>query len=373
MFVQEERAITGFFRMPGMYRLVLLCALLLAAGPSLAAHARLNMQVNRDRITLAVTHYPQVYLYGEIDADAPQRFATLVASGKVPAGSDIYLNVTGGDLKAGMALGRIFRAQGMATHLGARRQPKGASLAARTAMCVDACTYAFFGGRYRWTPSGNDRIGLTAAAAGGGAGSSQTTPEVAAYLKSMGINLDALGPSAHADKDGVVWLKADTMIAAGLANNGRLAPTATYDLTPPGPTLELRQIDRQGEHRLKVQCEPGKTTVTGYDPIGVQRAREIVARNAHSYLELNGQDKVLEQTGNGAAVEGNALVITRSYPPADLVDLVSARSVGAWVTGRSEAFRDGFSIQLEPVRKQLRVYYYSCWRAAPWPARQKKS
>jgi len=326
---------------------------------------QLKIVVIRDRLTLAVTRYPQVYLHGQIDADAPQRFEALMRSGRIPAGSDIYLNAASGDPQAGMALGRIFRANGMATHLGTPRKSRRASVAAKTAVCVDACVYAYLGGLYRWTPSGRDRIGLTSLPTA----ASKVQPELARYLKDMGIDLAAFGRAVTSSSGGLVWMTADPMLSAGLANNGRLPLTATVDLSTPAPTLELRQVVRKGSHRLTIQCQPGQTIVTAYDEVGLQRARQVVARGTRSYFQLNDK-QVLNQPRDGAGVADNALMIRRSYPSAELVDLVSSWSFGAWVSGRSGAFRDGFSMPLHTVFGQLKDYYAACWRAAPWPPRQ---
>jgi hypothetical protein len=332
-----------------------------AFGATPAGRAKpLRVDVVRDRLTLSLTHYPQVYLHGEIDAGAPQRFAALVASGRIESGSDVYLNASGGDRAAGMALGRMFRARGMATHLGTPRQPKQASIEAKTAVCTDACVYAYVGGLYRWAPSGRDRIGFSSPAMQ----ETRHLPDAMAYLKAMGIKDDALG--------GEGWMTAERMIATGLANNGRMPATATYDLSMPAPKMELRQADRKGTHRLTIQCQPGRTTVTAYDEVGAERARQIALRGGSSYFQL-GDEKRLSQPRGGAQAVGNALVIRRDYPPADLVDLVSAWSFGAWVGGRSDAFRDGFTMPLQQVRAQLKVFYYTCWRAAPWPPRPKKT
>jgi hypothetical protein len=325
---------------------------------------RLAIDVFRDRLTLAVTRYPQVYLHGEIDAEAPRRFEALMRSGHIPAGSDIYLNVPRGDPAAAMALGRMFRAAGMATHLGTPRKPRLARKTAKTAVCVDACVYAYLGGLYRWTPSGSDHLGLTALPSATAKGSSELT----AYLQEMGIQPGALARAAT-PRGGSAWLSADPMLSTGLANNGRLPVTASYNLSVSAPTLELRQVVRKGTHRLTIQCQPGKTTVTAYDEVGLGRARQIVARGTRSYFQLN-QRQVLELPRDGAGVADNALMIRRSYPPAELVDLVSSWSFGAWVGGRNNAFRDGFSMPLHPVFEQLKTYFYACWRAAPWPPRQ---
>ncbi|MDQ6645710.1 MAG: hypothetical protein M3Y93_00555 [Pseudomonadota bacterium] len=348
----------------------ILCASAGAAPFNRAAPAgseSLKVDVIRDRLTLEVTRYPQVYLHGGIDAGAPQRFQALMNSGRVPAGSDIYLNASGGDIKAGMALGRMFRAGGMATHLGTPRQPKHASAAAKTAICVDACAYAYFGGLYRWAPSGSDRIGLTTLPTA----EAKDSPDVAVYMKAMGIARGALASATMSSGGGrPVWMTADRMTSAGVANNGQLSPTATYNLSASAPTLEVRQVDRKGTHRLVIQCQPGKTTVTAYDDVGRERARQVAARGKPSYFQLDNR-KLLDQASGGVAVDENALMIRRDYPPGDLVDLISAWSFGAWAGGRSDAFRDGFTMSLHPVHKQLKVFYYACWRAAPWPARRK--
>lgn len=331
-----------------------------------ASQTPLKIDVVRDRLTLALTHYPQVYLHGWVDAGAPARFAAMVDSGRIAVGSDVYLNARGGDRAAGIALGRMFRSGRMATHLGTPRQPKTASVAAKTAECVDACAYAYLGGLYRWAPSGRDRIGFSAPPAQ----VAKEAPEVATYLEAMDIDLDALAVAEASAGDGALWMAADAMNDSGLANNGELPTTATYNLAPPAPTLELRQVDRKGTHRLSIQCQRGKTTVTAYDEVGVERARQIVSRGTRSYFEL-GNKEVLNQPRDGARVDDNAVMIRRDYPPADLVDLVSAWSFGAWVGGRSDAFRDGFTMALHPVHPQLKVFYYACWDAAPWPPRNK--
>lgn len=334
---------------------------LMASNVAHAASRRLNIHVVRDRLTLAVTRFPQVYLYGSIDKDAPRRFEQLVKSGRIVPGSDIYLSAKDGDAAAGMALGRLFREGGMATHLSAPRKTFPGARNSKTSVCMDACAYAFFGGLYRWAPSGNDRLGLTVPAKGA------WPADVTGYLKAMDVDLGELKPASPGP---VLWLGADRLTRTGAVNNGRLPPTATYDVSTAAPTIDLRQVDRKGEHRLTITCRPGHTDVVAYNPVGATRARQIAARGARSYFELDGK-QVLGQT-DGVRVDGNDLVIERDYPPADLYDLVFAGRVGAWVTGRSKAFRDGFVITPWPVHKQLTVFYYACWRAAPWTPRAKK-
>jgi hypothetical protein len=338
-----------------------------------AAADQLAVQVTDDRLTLAVTDVPQVYLYGTIDEDAPQRVGALIRSGKIPSGSDIYLNSSSGSVSAGMALGRLFRTGSMVTHLGKPRR-KGES---NTAICVGACAYAYFGGLYRWAPTGSDRIGVsaypaTSASTAGSSQSMQPSGDVAGYLKDMDIDPAALAPTPGTASNGTVWLSADQMMASGLANNGRLPLVAKYQTLSTGPYLTLDQVDRHGEHRMTIECKPGRVILTAINKVGNERAKDIVMRGTRSYFELNRQEILTQQSG-GAEVASESISMTRTYPPARLQYIIYAPSVGAWVAGRTNAFRNGFTFELEPVRSTLKQYYEACWQAAPWPTTKQNS
>lgn len=366
------------------------CAVLLAAfvGPVHVARAhgsgsqassagQLSIQVNDDRLTLAVAKVPQVYLYGVIDAGAPQRFEALMKSWKIPTGSDIYLNSPSGDLNAALALGRLFRAGSMVTHLGTPRRPLRSGAGLKTAVCVDACTYAYLGGLYRWAPTGTDRIGLPAQHAAdpkvsvaGQTPQAPQTPqisgEVASYLKDMGVDPAVFTPELMATGGDVVWFSADQMMARGLANNGRLPLTATYQLSGGAPYLVLNQIHRGGERQITILCKPGSVTLTASDTVGMDRARQVVTRGTWSYFEINQQER-MPQLRDGASAVDKSVTMSRSYPPAQLGYLLYSNSIGAWVSDRNSAFRSGFTFDLAPVRSTLKQYYTTCWRAAPWP------
>ncbi|WP_380006622.1 hypothetical protein [Dyella humi] len=318
-----------------------------------AAPNQLATQVNDDRMTLSMARVPQVYLYGPIDIDAPHRFEALMKSGKIPTGSDIYLNSPGGSVDAGMALGRLFRQGSMVTHLGTPRLPKGSkTIVNKSAICEGACAYAYLGGLYRWAASGSDRIGFPTYPA-------QRAPEqVDAYLKDMGIDSAALAAvSATGAADPALWPNADEMIAKGLANNGRLNLVATYKFMQDAPYLELKQDDRNGEHKITFLCKPGGAELTTYDTIGTVRARETVARTTHSYFEINQQETLPQQAG--ATAVDQSVVLQRIYPLDQLQRVASAQAMGAWVRDRT-GLRYGFAFEVGGVRKVLNDFYNAC-------------
>jgi hypothetical protein len=162
------------------------------------------------------------------------------------------------------------------------------------------------------------------------------------------------------------------MMASGLANNGRLPLVAKYQTLSTGPYLTLDQIDRHGEHRMTIECKPGRVILTAINKVGNERAKDIVMRGTRSYFELNRQEILTQQSG-GAEVASESISMTRTYPPARLQYIIYAPSVGAWVAGRTSAFRNGFTFELEPVRSTLKQYYEACWQAAPWPTTKQNS
>ncbi|WP_158884200.1 hypothetical protein [Rhodanobacter sp. L36] len=322
---------------------------------------QLAIQVNDDKLTLAVARAPQVYMYGPMDADAPHRVEALIRSWKIPRGSDVYLNSPGGDLDAGIALGKLFRANGMVTHLGTpRRVTQRTRSISRDALCMDACTLAYFGGLYRWAPAGRDRLGWHTLSTNPKAGAQQALA-VSSYLKDMGIRAETLAPQAGS-RDGVVWLDADAMMASGAANNGHLPITATYQLSAGAPSLTLNQMVRNGVNRMVITCKPEGLALTSYYIVGSDRARQIVTGAARSFLEIDKQETLPQRSG-GVTKLNEAVVIDRVYPVNQTARLFSARSMGAWVVGWSSPLRYGFTLWLAPVRHNVDDFSARCGQA----------
>ncbi|MEO5810860.1 MAG: hypothetical protein ABIU96_04725 [Rhodanobacter sp.] len=332
----------------------------------------LAIKVYDDRMTIAVAGAPQVYLSGVIDDDAPRRFAELVKSSKIPPGSDVYLNASGADIDAGIALGRALRAGGMSTHLGTPTRGRRAKGADKSSVCTGACAYAYLGGVYRWAPAGHDRFSVPVDPATD-TKSTDATPaaaRISTYLKDMGIATTAL-PTLRADAHGqVVWPTADQMITTGLANNGRQALVANYKLSGSVPRLELNQVGRRGEQRLTLQCKPGSMAFTAYSKVGAKRAQLIVRHAAHSYVEVDGRQMLSQPwsagTDEGARVDHDTLIIDRSFPPNQLGGMLYAKSVGAWISQQNSTLRYGFAFKLAGIDRAVGAFYHACWKYAPW-------
>lgn len=325
------------------------------------ATAPLAIQVNDDKLTLAVTRAPQIYLYGVIDPDAPERVDALIKSGKIRPSSDIYLNSPGGDLKAGAALGRLFRANKITTHLGVPRRPANAPAVPKASVCQGACAFAYAGGLYRWAPTGDDHF--AAQAPGDKDKVAAAADELSAYLWEMNLDPLLFGVRSKAAIDRTAWLSGEQMLAQGIANNGYLPPSATYELVSGAPQLTLRQNAREGERRITLLCKPDGLTLTAYYTLGPDRAQRIAARANRSYFEIDEQPTLQGERERINAV-AQSLVISRPVSLTQLDPLVSAHSVGAWLGDKGGAVRYGFTMHLDAVRTNLNEYRSHCVQMA---------
>jgi hypothetical protein len=328
----------------------------------------LAIKVYDDRMTVAMAGAAQVYLSGVIDLDAPERFAALMKSSKIPPGSDVYLNASGNNIDAGMALGRLLRSGSMSTHLGTPTRGTRSKLGDKSSICTDACAYAYLGGVYRWVPTGNDRFGIASYPEELSPGTATTQPatRITSYLKDMGVApaaFEAIRADAH---NRVAWPTADQMIVSRLANNGRQPLIASYRVSAGIPHLELDQILRRGEQRITLQCKPGSILFTAYNKVGLDRAQQIVSHATRSYVEID-RIETLPQPFGGAILDHDAVIVDRTWPPDELGKLLSAKSVGAWINQPNGRLRHGFAFRMDGIGRVLKAFYDGCLKYAPWP------
>jgi hypothetical protein len=335
---------------------VLATALVLAGPAALAATPdAVTIHTRSDRMTLQLAKAPQIYIAGTFNDDAVRQVGALLASGKVSAGSDVYLDSTAGDVGAGIELGRLFRTARVNTHVGAWRTPGRHTLPAPPASCLDACAYAYLGGVYRWAPSGRDRIGLHVDALPGDATTTQAGPspkDRQDYLEAMDVRAEWFAHVLTAPQDGIVWWDAGEMAPWLVANNGRQALEATYDATPANPRLVLSQTVKGGQNRVTLRCAPQQVAVTAHYRIGYQQATHVASRAMYAYFEI-GRHALEKRKGDLPQVDGDALVFTRELPFADLADLLHTLSLGAWIEVSGSPVRLGF--QLAPAVAEQRT------------------
>lgn len=202
-----------------------------------AGHAgTLSIRVEPPDAIKAIRKVPtwNIVLEGEIDPEAPARVeAALKRAG--PGGADVYINSPGGNLFAGMEIGRLLRRARVNTHVGTLvpdlSRAAVARLAGRPAVkvlaghCYSACSLAFLGGVRRTVPQGSE-YGVHRFSVGSSPGESdlKTTRSAAsavmAYMRDMGVNPALFDLMAKKGRSGIRILGEAELVGLGVVNAG---------------------------------------------------------------------------------------------------------------------------------------------------------
>lgn len=263
-----------------------------------------------------------VYLDGRIDADAPDRLAKALdrVDGKVA----IWLNSPGGNLFAGMQLGRVIRKHAASTHI----------IDYRTLLpgeCYSACSLAFLGGVFRFNDNGA-RYGVHRASLQGGPtpGDRDLGPDLSAaikgYIREMEVDARLFDLWVKAGPDEMYVLSQRQASELGVVNNGRKPPEWSVAAFPGGTLLQGQQTTADGTGMVYFSCDK-KQTVFGSVYEGAGSSEAITARGWSHWLTIDGHDEIPLEALGVSSKDGFARS-TFILPP-NLVRLaMSAKQIG---------------------------------------------
>ena len=267
--------------------------------------------------TLAVTVVPRsesgafrdttlVYLDGQIDAGAPGRLAEALrgVEGRVA----IWLNSPGGNLFAGMQLGRLIRKHGASTHI----------IDSRTLLpgeCYSACSVAFLGGIYRFNDNGA-RYGVHRASLRGGSRTGDPdldqslSSAIRAYIREMGIDTRLLDLWLKARPDEMYVLSEREARSLGVVNNGRQPPRWSIEKGPGGSRLQGRQVTIDGDGAVSFSCDKQQTVFGSvYEAAGRER---IDARAWSHWMTIDAKEIPLTPVGSTFILPPDVVRLVRS-------------------------------------------------------------
>ena len=196
-----------------------------------------------------------IYLDGDIDATSPKLLANALAS----IGERrvyIQLNSLGGNLLAGMELGRIIRKYGASTSVGKYRPGNSTG---ESGVCYSACALAFLGADYRYIQQGSEygvhrfvnpagpktddlAIGQILSAAIGN------------YIREMGVDSALFELTVKAGASEIYLLSKDELEKLRVVNNGRLPPAWTIEAIEGGMYLRGFQETWVGKGKSIFSC-----------------------------------------------------------------------------------------------------------------------
>lgn len=204
---------------------------------------------------------------GEITPQTPEAFSQL---GTYP-GLTVVLSSRGGDLAAGMELGRLFRQAGLTTRVGRTIPDIGLwhRVDQEASECSSACAYAFLGGQTRWLET-NTRLGFhqfydrTLLNAPPqvmseleqiyqDARDQYVTGQIVSYLIDMQIDTRLYSiASAVGPNDPIRYLTAEEAVLIGIDNvTDALGP---WSITPFGEGLLAEATTSSSDRKLRLYC-----------------------------------------------------------------------------------------------------------------------
>jgi hypothetical protein len=264
-----------------------------------------------------------VYLDGRIDAGAPDRLA--MAIDEVDGRVTIWLNSPGGNLFAGMQLGRVIRKRGASTYI----------IDSRTLLpgeCYSACSLAFLGGVYRFGDNGA-RYGVHRASLRGGPRTGDPeldrdlSAAIRAYVREMGVDARLLDLWVKARPDEMYVLSQREARDLGVVNDGRTPPAWSIATMPGGSRLQGRQVTIDGTGIVSFSCDK-KQTVFGsvYQPI--ETGERLDTQGWRHWLTI-GRSKEIPLTAPQVSDSDGSIVRSTFVLSPDVVRLVrSATEIG---------------------------------------------
>ena len=262
-----------------------------------------------------------VYLDGRIDADAPRRLSEALdgVEGKIA----VWLNSHGGNLFAGMQLGRIIREHGASTRIVDHRTLLPGE-------CYSACALTFLGGVYRFNSNGA-RYGVHQATlvvrpSGDVDLGQDLSTAIRSYIREMGVDARLLDLCMKAGRDEMYVLSRREARDLGVVNDGRKSPEWSTAAFAGGNLLQGQQATADGTGSVFFSCD-GRQTVFGAVHGSAGVGEPMAGRGGSHLLTIGRHERIPLQALSVSDRDG--VVRSTFMLPPNLVRLaMSARYIG---------------------------------------------
>jgi hypothetical protein len=298
-----------------------------------------------------------VSLDGTIDTSAPDRLSRALDGAQGPIA--VWLNSPGGNLFAGMQLGRLIRKHGGSTHIIDSRT-------LRPGECYSACSLAFLGGVARFNDNGA-RYGVHRASIAGTAAGERDLGQdlstvIESYIREMGVDARLFDLWVKAGPDEMYILSRREARELGVVNDGRMAPAWSVEPFPGGSRLLGKQSTPDGTSTVFFSCDR-KQTVFGSIDQAHGNDGPADGRGWNHWLTIDGDQgkplKPLDVSNTGGLIHSTFIL------PADLVRrAMSAKQIGHRMSPSKDPSRslgDGVDVD-DRSASMVRNFLRSCLR-----------
>jgi len=201
-----------------------------------------------------------VFVSGEIDKSSPEKFRKAV-NGLEKYGVEIHLDSPGGNLVAGIELGRLIRKFGFNTSI--NKQTSDVYTFEKSE-CFSACAMTFLGGSFRYISEGSlygvHRFYNDSKTSKNDLDTGQILNTlITNYIIEMGVNPSLLNLIIQADKNQMYILSSKELQSLNVVNFGRFKPEWSIEIGEKIQYLKGSQYTNYGLGKLIFYCNPDKS------------------------------------------------------------------------------------------------------------------
>jgi hypothetical protein len=315
-----------------------------------------------------------IILSGEIDPDAPARVAkALKQTGN--DGADVFLNSPGGNLFAGMQLGRVLREAGVNTYVGSFVTDNDHKFAGKPGIklipggCYSACSLAFLGGVYRYAIDGSEygvhRFSNPSGATKNDLDTAQVvSAAIGNFIREMDVEPGLFDLMASQGKDAVRVLTKSELNHFNVVNNGRKKPEWSIEAIEGGQYLRGVQNTVSGQGKAVFVCIDHRILMQSYYQIGAAKAKSVAAGEWVHSLLLDNKTLPLPNPVQAKATGDEIYALFPLTTEQAMAVASSTISIGhAMQLSREAPTFVGYQIDVPAsATKKLSAYVHNCFR-----------
>lgn len=314
-----------------------------------------------------------IVLEGEIDTGAPARVAEALRQAGSD-GADVFISSPGGNLLAGMQIGRLIRQTGGNTHIGTLAADPSNTFGGKPGVkrvpgrCLSACSLAFLGGVYRYATKGSEYGVHRFSSSSGPLESDLDTGQivaatVAAYIREMEVDPALFDLMVREGKDRILTLSNAELTRLNVINNGRRTPEWSIDVVEGGQYLRGLQQTVYGQGKAVLFCDNGRIHYQSYYRVGEEKAKSLASGGWYHSLLVGNTTLPLPAPGLAIAT-GDEIATHFSLTQDQAMAIASSPSMGhAMQLSREAPTFLGYRIDIpESASKKVSTFIRNCFR-----------
>ena len=302
---------------------------------------------------------PDIYINGPISNAAVAKFTAIVSSQPTQAAT-VHLNSPGGDLLAGIKLGRLIREFGFSTSVGIQGEKDAVSL---PGVCFSACVLAYIGGYYR-NLNEPSKIGVHRFSTKSPKNTDLDVAQIISaaiigHLKESDVDTDLFKKMAQTGKDEIHILTAQENESLGVVNNGSRPSTWSIQNNEELMYLKGEQQTWRGIGKILFLCRKGRLVIGAFYEAGENA--ELITESTNRYsLRVNNDFSPVTSIASPPKAFNGFVSVYFAPTPNQIRNMLAAKSIGFAFHPPNPEIYYGFLVDVGSNHKQILNYIKYC-------------